>query len=89
MREALGQPQGHFLRARPLWAELGGAGARWGWLHNVRVSGRPDIEVRLDLPGQLLDSARLFGRSASRHARRCDKGTLPDLAREWAGLDWF
>ena len=44
-------------------------------LHSiVIVSGRPDIEVRLDLPGQLLGFARLFGRSASRHVKRRDKG---------------
>jgi hypothetical protein len=45
----------------------------------VSVSGRPDIEVRLDLPGQLLGFARLFGRSASRPVRRRDKGISTDL----------
>jgi len=45
----------------------------------VSVSGRPDIEVRLDLPGQLLGFARLFGRSASRPVRRRDRGISTDL----------
>jgi hypothetical protein len=34
VREDLGQPQGRFLRARPLWAKLDGAEACWGWPHN-------------------------------------------------------
>ncbi len=33
----------------------------------------------LGLPGQLLGFARLFGRSASRHVRRRDKGISTDL----------
>ena len=44
-------------------------------LHSiVIVSGRPSMEVRLDLPGQLLGFAQLFGRPASRHAKPSDKG---------------
>jgi hypothetical protein len=45
----------------------------------VTVSGRPDIEMRLDLPGQLLGFTWLFGQSASRPVRRRDRGISTDL----------